>query len=83
MPLAWNDVRPDTRREAAQTDRARKALIDEVQERAALLQRLGWPKAYALRRVSDDHDWETSETGRPFLTKKDLTAAVNRAYQGE
>lgn len=81
MAFEWDDVVPDSGRLAAQADRARIALVVEVEERAALLHRLGWPRAYAQRRVVDDHAWETSETGGPFLTKKELTGAVDRAYR--
>ncbi len=81
MPLSWNDHDADAARSAAQADRAHVDLVAEARERAALLQRLGWPRDYALRRVLGNHAWETTQTGGPFLSDKDLTAAVDAAYK--
>ena len=60
---------------------SRKTLYEqEVRDRAALLRRLGHPKAYAKRRCVGNLEEEFSSFGASPLLKKEVDAVLAQVY---
>ena len=53
---------------------------DEIDARAFILARLGYPKKYATARLRANLEWEYEGLGAPVISKR-VTALINAAYQ--
>ena len=60
----------------------RKAMhVAEIEERAALLQRLRWPRAHAERRCLANLAWDFEVVGTPPVETTEVQALVEAVYR--
>jgi hypothetical protein len=82
MPFDWlkSDVPASVLAQGAAKFKAQQQ--DEVRGRAALLRRLGYPRAFAETRCLHNQTWAFEAVGRAPLSGADIKALVAEAYRG-
>ncbi len=78
MPFCWMDEEKPRVAVGAQAD----ATAQEIQDRAALLRRLGYSKADAVHRCLGNVAWAHSVSGTPALSPTQIRKLVSEVYAG-